>query len=280
MITQLLILALAAAAVLLLIKLNAFSLAAPANPTSDLLTPAEGITQLWLALGSYIAMMFTGSIAASVITVTEQDNGQILLRTAIQFLGAAIGVFAVIFIAQYTLSQRRVRPPFINSTPRLLLGISIVPITLGAGTLAMLAANAIAHLTNAEQPSTIAHSSLQQFLDQGIADPSTIAAIAAVVLIAPALEEIIYRGMFQRAVAAMLGSTATAHWIAILTVSSIFTLMHAPVVPTHALPVIFTLSLGMGVAFAKSRSLAAPILAHIIFNATNILFAFITHTPQ
>ena len=46
-------------------------------------------------------------------------------------------------------------------------------------------------------------------------------------------------------------------------------------VPWHALPPLFTLSIGIGIAFERTRGLATPITMHVLFNAANIAVAIL-----
>lgn len=97
--------------------------------------------------------------------------------------------------------------------------------------------------------------------------------LGAAVILGPIVEELIYRAFLQTG---FLAATKRA-WIAILSTSVLFTLMHIgtpdkPNVPWHALPTLFVLSIGMGVAFERSGRVGVPILMHVLFNGSNVAF--------
>lgn len=117
----------------------------------------------------------------------------------------------------------------------------------------------------------VAHNTLRVLLD----DPSDrwgwgLAGIA--VLGAPLAEEILFRGFLQSAFRGWLGGP----WAAIGCSSLLFTLVHvgdATGMGAPGVAAIFVLSLGLGWSFERSRSIAAPIVMHMLFNAANVAMA-------
>jgi len=81
------------------------------------------------------------------------------------------------------------------------------------------------------------------------------------VVLAPVVEEFLYRGVLLSAL--MRGTGAIA---ALVVSSALFALVHAPAEPQAVAPLFF---LGMALAYAayRTRSLVAPVLAHALFNA-------------
>lgn len=114
-------------------------------------------------------------------------------------------------------------------------------------------------------PDPIAHETLDLILMYEH-DPWVWGLIAAVVIGAPIVEEIIFRAFLQSALMRWFG----APWVAIITTSLLFTAIHYSAVPHHALPTLFVLSASMGLAFERSKRLGVPILMHMCFNAFNI----------
>jgi hypothetical protein len=96
-------------------------------------------------------------------------------------------------------------------------------------------------------------------------DPWTLLVLLVqAVVVAPVVEEFLYRGVLLSALVRGAGA------IAGLVVSSVlFALVHAPAEPQAVVPLFF---LGMALAYAayRTRSLVAPILAHALFNALMI----------
>lgn len=94
--------------------------------------------------------------------------------------------------------------------------------------------------------------------------------IATAVVVAPVLEELIFRGMFQTAIRSLLlnlGRSLSA-WLAIVISSILFAMIHPD---TAHWPALFVLSMCMGYAYEKSGSLFRAIFIHALFNGLTIL---------
>lgn len=94
--------------------------------------------------------------------------------------------------------------------------------------------------------------------------PVRVLIIVTAVAIAPAFEEMLFRGLFQT----MLRSILLKPWLAIVIGSGLFALTHGN---AGHWPALFALSLCMGYAYEKSGSLLRPIFIHSLFNATSII---------
>jgi membrane protease YdiL (CAAX protease family) len=92
-----------------------------------------------------------------------------------------------------------------------------------------------------------------------------------VIVPGPILEEILYRGVLQRAVRALVHD----RWLGIVGTSLIFSVMHADVAQPQAVAGIFVLSLGFGWAYERTGRLIAPIVMHMLFNAANVALTFV-----
>jgi membrane protease YdiL (CAAX protease family) len=126
----------------------------------------------------------------------------------------------------------------------------------------------VAGLITGSKPDPVAHQTLAQ-LTEHRDNPWMWALVAAVVIGAPIFEEVFYRGLLQTAMVRATGSP----WLAVLSVSAGFAIMHNGVAQPHALPVLFALSLAMGVLYERTASLTVPVMMHIAFNAYNIAMA-------
>jgi len=125
-------------------------------------------------------------------------------------------------------------------------------------------------LTGTTIDDPVAHSTLRMILDNRT-DPWAWTMVALAVLAAPIQEELLYRGFLQTLV---LNITRGRAWAAIVITSAIFALMHrATGMPWYAIATLFMLSLCMGYAFERSRSIGVPIAMHIAFNAANVVVA-------
>jgi membrane protease YdiL (CAAX protease family) len=101
--------------------------------------------------------------------------------------------------------------------------------------------------------------------------------VAAV--LAPILEELLFRGYFQtmlRSILAEIGIFQKIHlmalkpWAAIILTSGLFAIVHFN--RTHW-PALFLLSMCLGYSYEKSGSLFRPIFIHMIFNTANLINA-------
>jgi CAAX protease family protein len=98
--------------------------------------------------------------------------------------------------------------------------------------------------------------------------------VIVAVVVAPPLEEMLFRGFIQtmlRSVLENLRFRATgAPWLAIAMTSGLFAMMHAD--PAHW-PALFILSMCLGYTYEKSGSLFRSIFIHALFNAVMIAAA-------
>jgi hypothetical protein len=161
----------------------------------------------------------------------------------------------------------------------LLASLVAAPVVVTAGTLA----GQLAQLVGAPPPPTLAHTTLS-----GLADPAhppvwRAGVILAVVVGVPVVEEVIYRGFLQTACTralVTLGLTrehSPSAWPAIALTSVLFVAAHAGAVPREAWPAagatLVALSLTLGLVYARTRSILAPVVIHALFNAANVLGA-------
>jgi len=111
--------------------------------------------------------------------------------------------------------------------------------------------------------------------------PIRILIIITAVLVAPVLEEMLFRGLFQTMIRSYLENwkleignwkliTVDPVWVSIAISSIIFTTVHQN--PAHW-PALFVLALCLGYAYEKSGSLLRPILIHALFNGVTIAAA-------
>lgn len=131
-------------------------------------------------------------------------------------------------------------------------------------------------------PSPIQHEALRT-LSQGHADGWVWAMIAGAVIGAPIVEELTFRVFVQGAVLRLLtgagrgersgNSPSASAWIAAATVSGVWTATHLGAASPVALPGLFVLGVGLGLAYERTRRLGVPIVMHVVFNAANIVMS-------
>jgi len=102
-----------------------------------------------------------------------------------------------------------------------------------------------------------------QLISESTAIPLRVLIVFLAVVVAPLLEEMLFRGLFQT----MIRSYLEQPWVAIIITSAIFASVHQNV--THW-PALFMLAMGLGYAYEKSGSLFRPIFMHALFNGVAI----------
>jgi hypothetical protein len=109
------------------------------------------------------------------------------------------------------------------------------------------------------------HQGIDMVTDSPVLSLQLIVVLAAVV-IAPVLEELLFRGLFQTT----LRSYSEKPWLSVFVTSLIFASVHENI--THW-PALFVLSVGLGYAYEKSGSLWRPIFMHAMFNGMTLVAA-------
>ncbi|MGP1309481.1 MAG: lysostaphin resistance A-like protein, partial [Phycisphaerales bacterium] len=144
-----------------------------------------------------------------------------------------------------------------------------LPIMLSVGVLMFAAASFLSRVSDAPPPDEAAHGTLRQILDlhaeSGLSWWALPIAFQVVVL-APILEEVLYRGCLQSALAHLRIGPRTR----IVAASAVFASIHISAVPWHAMPTLFAVGAICGYAFERTGRLGAPILIHAAFNALNL----------
>jgi len=96
--------------------------------------------------------------------------------------------------------------------------------------------------------------------------PLRVSIIAVAVVVAPVLEEMLFRGLFQT----MMRSFLPGPWLCIAASSALFAIVHGN---AGHWPALFVLAMCMGYSYEKSGSLFRPIFIHSLFNAATIAAA-------
>jgi membrane protease YdiL (CAAX protease family) len=161
------------------------------------------------------------------------------------------------------------RTPFLASLGIGILGFVVAfPLAQSVGMLA----GWIQRLTSDVVPDLVAHDTLQA-LRESPDDPWGLLIMVLVVLATPVIEEFAYRGMVQQGFRRLGGQRIGA----VILTSCLFVFMHVPAVPgaslASAVASLFTLSLILGWLFERTGRLAAPIVAHGLFNLGNLVLA-------
>ena len=99
--------------------------------------------------------------------------------------------------------------------------------------------------------------------------PLRIMIVFVAVVIAPLLEELLFRGFIQTTIRSFF-NIRNSGWPAIAASSVFFAIMHED--PGHW-PALFVLGVCLGYSYEKSGSLFRPIFIHLFFNASSIAAA-------
>lgn len=154
-----------------------------------------------------------------------------------------------------------------------LVGLGCFVLALPLVQVASMGAEWLYHEVYGVSPPRIAHDTLAQIVAHR--DERMVwLLVAAVVIGAPIVEELVFRVGVQSAILKVTGSA----WGAVLGTSVLFTLIHWSVVPPEgrfALAQIFVLSLSMGIAYERTRKLGVPIVMHVCFNAMTVALAML-----
>jgi membrane protease YdiL (CAAX protease family) len=144
----------------------------------------------------------------------------------------------------------------------LLALLAALPMVLASSTALLL----LSRLVNLPAP-TIGHAMLESLLESRDGVASALMIISAV-HVAPILEELVYRGLVQSSLLAVLGPAR--RWTVIFLAAGLFAFIHGGVATWQVLPGLFILGIVLGWLYEKHRSLLPGIVLHMAFNWVNI----------
>ncbi|NLF32995.1 MAG: CPBP family intramembrane metalloprotease [Planctomycetes bacterium] len=221
----------------------------------------------WMAADRVLGLLAqVGQRMPETIT-TEGILGAIvmyLFLLAIALAAAQVG-FRRGVVHGMGLSTRR----WITDTARgLLAGLAVYPICM-----------ALAKLSTDLIPETFQEMhSVLVFLNEDVGLSSRLLAIAMAVVVAPIVEEVIYRGLLQTALRRVLGGP----WRGIVAASLVFMVAHVvfatdPLRPVglQAFAPVFALAVVLGYNYERTGRLLPSIIVHAFFNAVNVTVALL-----
>lgn len=263
--------------------------------------PPTGRVADWpaLLLAGLVIWVAQAVGAASVFTLFSLDETAratlrgLALASLGGYLAAAVAaacVFAFLPGIATLIRANVIRRMSLRSVARPFLAFALVfPVVMTIGWLSAAAVRWV----SGDAPEAVAHETLRLLADpaavQGDQRGWWLVVTLSVVIGAPAVEELVYRGFIQSAIRrgvlwqpasapmriVSLSDRRRAATIAILITSGIFTLMHAGVAEPHALATLFALSLCFGVAYERTARLGTTILMHALFNVANLTLALL-----
>jgi len=220
-------------------------------------------------------MLWFGGVAMAVVLVQKLTPGlqgwQKLFRDHIVMsIGATVTIAAMMFLAHihfarrlkgFGLNIRTIVKDFFMAIVNLLATWPIMMATITLTTF-------IAGLIWGTEYEMQQHQQLEMITEYTQL-PVRIMIVFVAVIIAPLLEEMLFRGFVQTTIRSFLGIRNSA-WPAIAASSVFFAIMHAD--PGHW-PALFVLGVCLGYSYEKSGSLLRPIFIHLFFNASSVAIA-------
>jgi CAAX protease family protein len=176
-----------------------------------------------------------------------------------------VGIYAVLVAAATAHEERRPR-----RLRAALLGAACIAVSWPIAALVGTMAGWLQYELTGVGPQRIAHELLRMLVEDPRSGWSGLLAVL-VVLPAPIIEEVTYRGLLQE----LLRRIGLGPWTAIVITSAIFAARHIPVAAPYAVVALFVLSLGFGWAYERTGRLTAPIVMHCAFNAGNLVLAMV-----
>lgn len=224
---------------------------------------------VWLLAGAVVFMSWTmgAAFAASAWNLTPLDHDSLAAQSVIGLSSYLVGAVAGAFMV-WLLASR-------GASAGLRLRWSDLPVGLGAilFTLPIVHAVSICSLIayrsiTSHEPEAVGHTMLEVMLENRT-DPWVWGLVAAAIVGAPIIEELLYRVFMQSGLRALFRSA----WAAILVTSAVFAVIHLGSVHVYALPTLFTLAVAMGIVYERTGRIGAPIAMHMAFNSVNIALA-------
>jgi membrane protease YdiL (CAAX protease family) len=218
-------------------------------------------------------MLWFGAVSMTLVLVQKLTPGlqgwqEIFRDNLVMSIGAIITMAAMIFLAHvhfarrlkgFGLNIRTIVKDFFMAFFNLL---AVWPLILAAVTVTIF----FAKLFSDQDYQMQQHQQLEMITEYPQL-PLRIMIVFVAVIIAPLLEEMMFRGFIQTTIRSFFNIRNSA-WPAIAASSVFFAMMHAD---RGHWPSLFILGVCLGYSYEKSGSLFRPIFIHLFFNATSII---------
>ena len=224
-----------------------------------------------VAIGLAAALMLAGALGLMAVAVDPESGAVDHLELTRRIAGRYAGQLFVVGLFLFWLIRAPRPDPDRRAGVLRSIGIGVIAMTLMWPLLQTVSIMArwVRSLFDAEPTGPIAHEMLSTMVEAP--RDGWIACLALMLIVGPPLvEEIMYRGLIQRA----LFENLAHRWAAIVLTSGVFVLMHVGAVELHALPTLFVFSMGLGWAYDRTGSLLTPMIMHGLFNLANLVLAF------
>ncbi len=225
-------------------------------------------------------LLWFGGVAMAVVLVQKLTPGlqgwqKIFADNLVMCIGAIVTIAVMIFLAHvhfarqlkgFGLNIRTIIKDFFMGFVNLL---ATWPLMMATITMTMF----VAELIWGSDYQMQQHQQLEMITEYPQL-PLRIMIVFVAVIIAPLLEEMLFRGFVQTTIRSFFNIRNSA-WPAIAASSVFFAIMHED--PGHW-PALFILGVCLGYSYEKSGSLFRPIFIHLFFNAYSITAALFLET--
>jgi membrane protease YdiL (CAAX protease family) len=229
-------------------------------------------------------LLWFGAVSMTIVLVQKLTPGlqgwqKIFRDNMVMSIGAIVTMAVMMFLAHihfarqlkgFGLNIRTIVKDFFMAIVNLL---ATWPIMMAAITVTLF----FAKLISGQEYEMQQHQQLELITEYSQL-PLRIMIVFVAVVIAPLLEEMLFRGFVQTAIRSILVSRVSCFesratrcvWLAIAASSMFFAIIHEN--PAHW-PTLFVLGICLGYSYEKSGSLFRPIFIHLFFNASSIAIA-------
>lgn len=200
------------------------------------------------------------------------DSGASILLGAAGAVGSLMLVALVLIVARRAFARGlkglglRVRTIPQDLAHAFLTLLGVWPLVAAAMSLTILVLKAFDESFEVPQ-----HEALQVITQSSSAPLQTLMVVLAVA-VAPLIEELLFRGLFQTMIRSYVGRP----WPAIVIASILFAVIHQD---AEHWPALFVLALGLGYSYEKSGSLLRAIFMHAMFNGISIVSVLAESPP-
>ena len=217
-------------------------------------------------------LLWFGAVSMAVVLVQKLTPGlqgwQKMFRdNLVMSIGAVVTITAMMFLAHVHFARRlkgfglNIKTIIKDFFMAILHLLAVWPLILAAVTITIFFAKMFTDQDYQMQQ----HQQLETITEYTQL-PLRIMIVFVAVVIAPLLEELMFRGFVQTTIRSFINIRNSA-WPAIAASSVFFAIMHAD--PGHW-PSLFILGVCLGYSYEKSGSLLRPIFIHLFFNAISI----------
>jgi len=217
-------------------------------------------------------LLWFGAVSMAVALVQKLTPGlqgwqKIFTDNLVMSIGAVVTIAAMMFLAHIHFARRlkgfglNIKTIFKDFFMAIVNLLAVWPLILAAVTVTIY----FAKLFTDQDYQMQQHQQLEMITEYQQLQLRIMIVFVAVV-IAPLLEEMMFRGFVQTTIRSFINIRNSA-WPAIAASSVFFAMMHAD--PGHW-PSLFILGVCLGYSYEKSGSLLRPIFIHLFFNAISI----------